>query len=88
MGVAVTANKYKGVYAAVVESKFAAEHCRLINDCNVICMGGYILGEYMALEIARAFINTKFAADFTPVRKEYLQQEIKHIEEIENVNFR
>ncbi len=88
MGVSISANKHKGVYAAVVESVFAAKHCRLINDCNVICLGGYILGEYMALEMVDAFLNTPFADHFEEKRKNYLKGQYQRIIEIEERNFR
>ena len=44
MGMAITANKFKGVRAAVVESQYAAEYARKINDANILCMGGFIVG--------------------------------------------
>ncbi len=88
MGMAITANKFKGIQAGVVESVFTAKHCRLINDCNVLCLGGYILGEVMALEMAKAFISTGFATNFIESRREYLQREIDHIAEIEDQNFK
>ena len=86
-GVALAANKYKGVYAAVAESVFAARHCRLINDCNVLCLGAYILGEYMALEMVDVFLHTDFAEHFEPVRTEKLKKQINCIAEIESNNF-
>ncbi len=88
MGVSLAANKHKGVYAAVVESVFAAKHARLINDCNVMCIGGYILGEYMALEMVDAFLNTPFADHIEEKRKAYLRSQYERIAEIENSNFR
>lgn len=86
-GVALTANKYHGVYAAVAESVFAARHCRLINDCNVLCLGAYILGEYMALEMVDVFLRTEFAEYFDPIRAEKLKKQINCIAEIESKNF-
>ena len=87
MGVSITANKHKGVYAAVVESVFAAKHCRLINDCNVLCLGGYILGEYMTLEMVDAFLCTPFADHFEEKRKDYLRGQYEKIVAIEEHNF-
>ncbi|MDO4269465.1 MAG: RpiB/LacA/LacB family sugar-phosphate isomerase [Eubacteriales bacterium] len=88
MGVSLAANKHKGVYAAPVESVFAAKHCRLINDCNVMCIGGYILGEYMALEMADAFLKTPFADHFEEGRARYLRSQYERIAAIEDKNFR
>ncbi|CAK7062224.1 MAG: Ribose-5-phosphate isomerase B [Desulfovibrio sp.] len=88
MGVSLTANKFKGVYAAVCESVFSAQHCRLINDCNVLCLGVYILGEYMTLQMAETFINTGFAENFEETRKNNLKKQIDRIAEIEAENFK
>jgi len=88
MGVSLAANKHKGVYAAPVESVFAARHCRLINDCKVMCIGGYILGEYMALEMVDAFLKTPFADNFVETRRDYLRTQIDRIAAMEDHNFR
>lgn len=88
MGVSQTANKFKGVYAAVVESVFAARQCRLINNCNVMCAGGYILGEYMAREMVDAFINTEHTQGFEPERAAYLRGQFARLQEIEGENMK
>lgn len=88
MGVSLTANKFKGVYAAPCESVFTAQHCRLINDCNVLCLGIYVLGEYMALQMVEAFMNTEFAENFEETRKNNLSTQIGKIAEIEAENFK
>ncbi|MBC8571397.1 RpiB/LacA/LacB family sugar-phosphate isomerase [Zongyangia hominis] len=88
MGVSQTANKFKGVYAAVVESVFAARSCRQINNCNVMCCGGYILGEYMAREMVDAFINTGFTEGFAPERAAGLKAQFARLQEIEAENLR
>ena len=38
MGVAIIANKFQGVAAAVVENEHAARCSRAINDTNIICL--------------------------------------------------
>ena len=38
-GMAIVANKHKGVYACVVDSVFSAERSKIINNANVITMG-------------------------------------------------
>ena len=78
MGMSIAANKHKGVYASVVESVYAAEYCRKINNANVLCMGAFILGETMAKEIVNRFLETEFTQDFPQWRVEFVtkQQEI------------
>ena len=84
MGMAMVANKYKGVYAAVVESVYAAKKCRAINNANVLTMGGWIVNDIMAFEMVDAFLDTEFKEGLEPWRQEFLEkagQKVKEIEE-------
>lgn len=60
MGMAIVANRFKGVTAAVVESVFAAKMSRAINNANVLCLGQMIWGEWMAKEAVDVFLQTRF----------------------------
>ncbi len=62
-GMSVVANKFKGVYAVACESVYAAKMARAINNANVLCMGGWIVGPEMAIEMVRAFLNTAWCQD-------------------------
>lgn len=42
-GMAIIANKFPGVYAAVVESVAAAGNAAAINNANVLTLGGMVL---------------------------------------------
>ena len=88
MGVSITANKFKGVYAGLIESEFAARHCRLINNCNVLCFGGYIMGAYMAKECVKAFLETEWTKDFAEVRSKTVREQFACIQKIEDENFK
>ncbi len=61
MGMAVIANRFKGITASVVESVFAARMCRSINNANVLCLGSMIWGEWMAKEAVDTFLTTNLA---------------------------
>ena len=87
MGMAIVANKFEGVYAAVVESVYAAKKCRAINDANILTMGGWIVGETMGAEIANAFLETKFTQDLEEWRKEFLQKAKEEVISIEKASF-
>jgi len=83
MGMAIVCNKFKGVYASVVESVYAAEKCRAINDANVLSMGAWIVGDMMALSIAKKFLETEFTEGLEEWRKAFLikaKEEIKQLE--------
>ncbi len=84
MGMAVVANKYRGVYAAVVESAYAAEKCRAINDANILTMGGWMIGDILGVEMANKFLTTDFTQGLEPWRQEFLTKAKKEVEKIEN----
>jgi ribose 5-phosphate isomerase B len=57
-GSAMIANKVKGVFAAVCQDSFCAELARSHSDTNVLCIGGKIIGEAIALEIVKVWMTT------------------------------
>jgi len=84
MGMAVVANKYKGVYAAVCENTYAAEKCRAINDANVLTLGGWITGEVAGCAIVDKFLETGFTENLEEWRQEFLKNAREKVIEIEN----
>ena len=62
-GMCVVANKFKGVHAVACEGVYSAKMARAINNANVLCMGGCIVGPEMAIEMVRAFLNTAWCQD-------------------------
>jgi ribose 5-phosphate isomerase B len=83
MGMAIVANKYQGVYAAVCENTFAAEKARAINDANVITLGGWITAEFVGCEIVKTFLNSEFTQNLEDWRAKNLEKariEVKKIE--------
>ncbi|MCC8023519.1 MAG: RpiB/LacA/LacB family sugar-phosphate isomerase [Clostridiales bacterium] len=72
MGMAQVANKYKGVRAACVESEYSARMARVINDSNLLCMGGWIVAPAMACVMADAFLNARFVEGVEEWRKQWL----------------
>ena len=63
IGVAIVANKVKGVRAATVTNEFCAEMTRRHNDSNVVTMGGRVIDEATAVRLAEIFLNTPFDGD-------------------------
>ena len=61
IGISITANKFKGIRAAVCTDCFTAEATRLHNDANILCMGGRIVGPGLAVKITDTFLNTPFS---------------------------
>ena len=62
-GMSVVSNKYKGVYAVACEGVYSAKMARAINNANVLCMGGWIVGLEMAVEMVKTFLTTAWCQD-------------------------
>ncbi|HBC73282.1 MAG TPA: ribose 5-phosphate isomerase B [Candidatus Wallbacteria bacterium] len=60
-GMAIYANKVKGIRAVCVTDPTVARFTREHNDANVVCLGGRITGFEIAADIVKTFIGTEFA---------------------------
>lgn len=60
LGMSITANRYKGVRAALCNDVFLAKMSRLHNDSNVLVLGARVIGDVLALEILRTWLATSF----------------------------
>lgn len=61
VGMSIAANKVKGVRAAACYDVFTARMAREHNDANILCLGAWVVGKGVALEIVKTFLNTKFS---------------------------
>ena len=59
-GVAMTANKHKGIRAAVCWNEMLAKLARAHNDANILCLAGRFLDDELAMDIVDTFLNTGF----------------------------
>lgn len=60
IGMSITANRYKGIRAALCHDLYTARLCRRHNDANILVMGGRVIGTGIALEMVEIFLNTEF----------------------------
>jgi len=60
IGMSMCANKYDGIRAALCSDTFSAKMTRAHNDANVICLGGRVLGNCLAIDILDAFLGAEF----------------------------
>lgn len=60
IGISITANKVKGIRAALCTNAYMARMARLHNDANVLALGGRVLGVDLALDIVDAFLTHPF----------------------------
>ncbi|MCB1214616.1 MAG: ribose 5-phosphate isomerase B [Deltaproteobacteria bacterium] len=80
IGMAITANKFKGVRAAVVTDLYTARMSKEHNNANVIALGGRVLKEDQALEIVKTWLEAKFEGGRH-------QERLNKIAKIERENF-
>ena len=60
IGMSMVANRHKGVRAALCHNLYTARLSRAHNDANLLCMGGRVIGEGIALEMVELFLKTPF----------------------------
>jgi ribose 5-phosphate isomerase B len=68
IGMSMTANKVRGIRAAVCSSEFEARMARAHNDANVLCLGERVIGAGLCEGIVRAFLATAFEGGRHAVR--------------------
>jgi len=80
VGIAIAANKIPGIRAAVVGDCFTAQATREHNNSNIICLGGRVTGEGLALMIVDVWLNAIFIGG-------HHQNRIDQITEIEQISW-
>jgi ribose 5-phosphate isomerase B len=60
IGMSIVANRFPHVRAALCNDLFSALMGRRHNDANILVMGGRVIGEGLALEIVRVWLETPF----------------------------
>lgn len=69
IGITITANKVKGIRAALCSDCFSAQATREHNDANILAMGARVLGDGLAMKIVDTFLDTPFSGDERHVRR-------------------
>lgn len=60
LGMSMVANKYPHVRAALCNDLFSAALSRRHNNANILVMGGRVIGDILALEILKTWLETPF----------------------------
>ena len=81
IGMAICANKFRGIRCALCHNEFTAKYARLHNNSNILAIGADDVTENEAICILRMW----FATEFEGGRHE---QRLEQIEEIENENMK
>jgi len=61
VGASVAANKIRGVRAGLCHDTYSARQGVEHDDINVLCLGARVVGDAVALELARAFLGARFS---------------------------
>lgn len=86
-GMAIVANKHKGVYACVADSIFSGERAKIINNANVITLGGWITAPFLGIQIVEAWLSMAFTQKME-FKKDFLTEQFGVVQSIEEKNFR
>ena len=60
IGMSMVANRFAHVRAALCSDLFSAIMSRRHNDSNILVLGGRVIGEALALELVRVWLETPF----------------------------
>ena len=63
LGASIAANKLAGVRAGLCHDTYSAHQGVEHDDMNVLVLGGRIIGESVALELVRAFLDANFTGE-------------------------
>lgn len=74
VGMSIAANKVPGIRAALISDCFSAKATREHNDSNILCLGGRVLGENLALMIVEIWLNTAYIGAHHAKRLELIQK--------------
>ena len=77
IGMSIAANRFPGIRASAVTDHYTAVMTRQHNDSNVLCLGGRIVGEFLAIDILKGWLDGEYIGG----RHDISLGKIKEIEE-------
>jgi ribose 5-phosphate isomerase B len=81
IGMAIAANKFKGIYAAVCHDIYSTQRAKLSNNGNVMTLGARVIGPELAKTLVKEWLSLEFKpGSSTP--------KVERIADIEQENFR
>ncbi|MFC1464870.1 MAG: ribose 5-phosphate isomerase B [Candidatus Brachytrichaceae bacterium NZ_4S206] len=81
IGMAITANKVPGVYAAQAHDTYSAERARKSNNAQIITMGARVIGPELAKQIVDVWMASEFQGGASA-------RKVSKIAQIENAELR
>ena len=86
-GMAIAANKFKGIYACVVDDIFSGERAKIINNANIITLGGWITAPFAGCEIVDAWLSVEFTQKME-FKRDFLTNAFEQVQKLERENFK
>lgn len=86
-GMAIVANKFKGIYACVVNDIFSGERAKIINNANIITLGGWITAPFVGCQIVDAWLSVEFTQKME-FKKDFLTNAFNQVKSLEEENFK
>ncbi|TVX98582.1 ribose 5-phosphate isomerase B [Paenibacillus cremeus] len=77
IGAAIAANKIPGIRACVCHDTYSAHQGVEHDDMNVLCIGGKIIGLWLAQEVVSAFVRAEFS------KGDYFRRRLKKLDQLE-----
>lgn len=69
IGMSITANKFRGIRAALCSDLFSAKATREHNNSNILCLGARVIDKDLALKITKIWLDTPFSNDERHIRR-------------------
>ena len=83
VGVCITANKFKGIYASVAHDVYTAAQGVTHDNMNILCLGGRVISPMQAASLTEAFLTATAKG-----QEERHLRRIKKVLEVESKNFK
>jgi RpiB/LacA/LacB family sugar-phosphate isomerase len=61
VGASIAANRFPGIRAALAHDTFSARQAVYDDDANVLCLGPRVIGEELAKELVRTFLEAHYS---------------------------
>jgi ribose 5-phosphate isomerase B len=74
IGMAITANKVPGIRAAVCHDVYSAERSRKSNDCQIMALGGRVIGEELAKTLVDAWLASEYQGGRSTAKVERMKE--------------
>lgn len=69
VGAAIAGNKLRGIRSCVCHDTYSARQGVAHDDMNVLCLGARVIGDELAKELVRTFVNAKFSGEARHLRR-------------------